>query len=94
MALWYKEGVFGELTHEAAMGLRKVKGLYASRGKDVFITCVREGTHCATSYHPLGDAWDMRKDGMPIGDIKNLLGEDFDVVDEKTHLHIELDPKN
>jgi len=93
MTVWYKEGVYGELRYEAAKGLRLVKILYASKGKDVFVTSIRESTHGIRTLHHLGDAFDIRKNGVSIRDIRRVLGKDFDVVNEWSHFHIEFQPK-
>ena len=98
MALWIKQGVYGELNREAANGLRKVKVLYQAWNEDLFVTSIREGTHSAVSLHPQGDAWDMRypvgkKSSAAVKAIKVRLGEGFDVVPEKDHIHCEYDPK-
>jgi len=92
MAVWYKEGVYGELQTEAAQGLRKLKKYAWTAGEDIFITSVREGTHSAGSLHPLGYAWDMRKNIDAVM-VDSILGPDFDVVDETNHIHVEYDPK-
>lgn len=92
MATWIKLGCFGDLHSLAAEGLRKVEKLYASKGKDLHITSLREGTHNPGSLHWLGFAWDQRPDGIAITEIKSAVGPNFDVVKEIDHLHIEFDP--
>lgn len=93
-ATWYKEGVYGKLNYIAAQGLRRVKKLFASKNEDIYITSVQEGTHSPGSLHPLGDAWDQRKNrNVSIAEIKAYAGQDFDVVEERDHVHIEYDPK-
>lgn len=93
MAVWFKQGVFGELRPEAAEGLRRTERLYAARGEQVYITSIREGTHSPGSFHPQGAAFDMRPGSVLAKDHKAALGPDFDVVDEPTHRHVEYDPK-
>ena len=93
MATYYKEGVCGELYLPAAQGLRKVKRLYAKRGKDLYITSIREGTHSMASFHYIGLAWDMRANGVTKAEMKKALGKDFDVVSYKWGFHVEYDPK-
>jgi len=94
MTVWYKSGVSGDLNPPAQKGLGKVASLYASRGKDLFITCVRDGNHMNGSFHYIGLAFDVRKAAsIPVGVIKETLGPDFDVIEHSTHVHIEYDPK-
>lgn len=61
------------------------------------ITSTYEGNHSAGSLHYANQAYDLR---YPTDDHEfwqllaiNYLGEDFDVVAERDHLHIEYDPK-
>lgn len=54
--------------------------------------------HMKGSKHYTGEAIDIRKLDMKntkivIEEIKDYLGEDYDVVEEKTHIHIEYDAK-
>lgn len=71
-------------------------------GREIVITAVFDGTHMTGSKHYEGNAFDMRTGwGMYtnvqianlVNKIKSELGRDYDVVLEKTHLHIEYDPK-
>jgi len=58
------------------------------------------GRHSAGSFHPFGRALDFR---LPVKnkvilkslvkELRTKLGEDYDVVLESTHIHIEYDPK-
>ena len=75
--------------------------------EDVVVTSVLDGKHKDGSMHYLGKAFDIRtwttpysgvqvtqgKKNLLCYDIQNMLGEDFDVIAEKTHIHIEYDPK-
>ena len=64
------------------------------------ITSIMDGVHKEGSRHYLGFAFDFRirqmDPGQPI-QIKTLLqenlGADYDVILEKTHLHVEVDVK-
>lgn len=68
------------------------------------VTSVMDGTHMRGSKHYDGDAFDQRTWKSVTGnqmsvaekediaqEIRNILGPDWDVVVEKTHLHIEFD---
>jgi hypothetical protein len=64
------------------------------------ITSACDGTHSINSLHYTGYALDLRtKSVIPamlsliVRDIKRDLGEQFDVVEEEDHLHVEFDPK-
>lgn len=97
MTIWYKQGVFGELSPQAAKGLRLTEKLYARLGKDVYVTSVRDGSHMAGSFHTTGDAWDMRQSDVPREQHRDMLGKDFDIIDHgdgnNFHRHVEYDPK-
>jgi len=93
MSTWFKLGVFGDLTREAAEGFRKIDKLYARAKKELYVTSVRESTHGPGTRHHMGDAWDQRKNGVSKAKCKRALGKDFDVIDEHNHRHIEYDPK-
>jgi len=63
----------------------------------IVITSALDGEHSAGSLHPYGKAIDVRSRTIPDvfkarDDIQKELGNDFDVVMEIDHLHIEYDP--
>ena len=68
---------------------------------EAVITSTYEGTHSPGSLHYCHQAIDIRKPiymaKIPIVDfveqLIQILGEDFDVVLESDHIHIEYDPK-
>lgn len=64
------------------------------------ITSSFDGQHMRGSYHYSGLALDFRTNSIGPLDredfakrLQEELGEDYDVVLEKTHVHIEFDPK-
>jgi len=68
-------------------------------GAECVITGAREGEHMKRSLHFVGYALDFRTRHIAIGwhekiakDVQRALGEEYDVVLEKTHLHVEYDP--
>ena len=72
---------------------------YATHGKDVTITSGIDGTHSRTSLHYRGRAIDLRTRNLTdnqrveiMGDLKAILGDDFDVCFEGDHFHCEFDP--
>ncbi len=74
--------------------------VYKKYGKDLVITSVNDSKHGEGSLHYKGFAIDTRIFYFPKGvakkvrdEIASRLGDEFDVVLEKDHIHIEYDPK-
>lgn len=68
-------------------------------GREAVITSTRDGTHRSDSLHYEGKAIDLRTYDMPPGrdaeivrELKSALGNDFDIVLEYDHIHLEYDP--
>lgn len=68
--------------------------------KEIVITAIFDGKHMKGSKHYEGNAFDMRTWIYTNEELSTLyinlaqnLGEDYDVVLHKTHLHVEYDPK-
>lgn len=85
---------------EALYAMNVADRLYEKFDHDCVITAGVEGSHSRASKHYIGHAFDSRTRDFPDPDKKILrdklseaLGPDFDVVLEKTHLHVEFDPK-
>lgn len=93
MTVWIKRGVLGDLIPAAQKGFGRVADLYEDLGKDFFCTSIRDGNHGAGSLHYIGQAFDFRRDGVLISEIRDVLSRNFDVVDELDHYHVEYDPK-
>jgi hypothetical protein len=99
-----KEGVdLNGLTKEAVTIMKVVTDVYDSFGFDVTITSGLDGKHSKNSKHYTGEALDFRTRDLPSGNqgqearfitklLAELLGDDYDVVLEKTHIHVEYDP--
>ncbi len=69
-------------------------------GNELTITSALDGSHSSDSLHKKGLAIDIRlpykveaKDKMVALVLGCALGDDYDVVREKDHIHIEYDPK-
>lgn len=68
-------------------------------GAETILTSVTDGRHGETSLHNTGCAFDIDVDhtGIPADiwreEIRRRLTEEFDVVVEATHIHIEFQPK-
>lgn len=77
-----------------------VDSVYAKYGKELVVTSVMDGKHMVGSKHYDGEAFDCRiwyfethELESVRKDIVEALSDEFDVVLEKTHYHIEFDPK-
>lgn len=75
---------------------------YRENGQDnLVITSLRDGKHMKGSKHYQGRAFDVRTRDVEecdvllhiVEDCRRILGDQFDVVLHKTHMHIEYDPK-
>ena len=84
----------------ALFAIERANEVYAAHGEpELVITSGTEGTHSHGSLHYVGLAVDLRlpNDRTKCGAIKqelaNRLGEDFDVVLEASHFHVESQPK-
>lgn len=94
MTEWIKQGVCGDMSIPMRKGHGKIVKLYTSKGLDFYTTAIRDGNHSPGSLHPDGNAEDFRGQNVPISEIKEVLGPDFDVINERDHYHAEYDPKN
>jgi hypothetical protein len=89
------------LRAETLFAMRVAEGVFEDRNLGLMtITSCADGKHSPGSRHYTGGAFDIRTRDIPqdewqivAGDIRERLGSEFDVVVEKDHLHIELDPK-
>ena len=75
-----------------------VREVYQDFGYRAVVTSGIDGTHMKGSLHYTGQAFDFRTQGIAQGDILPLvahlteaLGNEFDVVLERDHIHIEFD---
>lgn len=76
----------------------KIEPIFNSAGAELVITSGVDGKHMIESLHYKGLALDFRtrdlKDPQDIlKAVKAMLGQEFDVVLEKDHLHVEFQPK-
>lgn len=77
-----------------------VGDVWEELGLEPTLTSGKDGEHSAGSLHYYGLAGDFRIRDMnhdqiawAVVELKERLGGDFDVVLERTHIHIEYDPK-
>lgn len=60
------------------------------------VTSVSDGKHSPGSLHYVGHACDLRLPSQPhdfVDELRSALGDEFDVVLEKDHVHVEWQPK-
>ena len=86
---------------ELVLGLYIADSVYRTYQTEMVITSVVDGVHKRKSQHYAGYAADLRIWGFNRDllqevaiEIQKALGEDYDVVVEVDHLHLEYDPKN
>lgn len=88
------------LSNEIMLAVFVCIGVYEKYGEELVITSITDGQHSGTSLHYSGNAIDIRTryfDEKEIevvaGDIRSRLTGDYDIVVEKTHIHIEYQPR-
>jgi hypothetical protein len=88
------------LRPECLFAMSVAKWLCYERGIEMVITSVAEGQHSPSSRHYTGQAFDMRRHTIPAEwiddfcvELRKRLGDEFDVVVEPSHIHVECDPK-
>jgi hypothetical protein len=98
--LQFKEGVQLTITKPVNEILTGVELAYIAVHKPCVVTAGRDGKHKQNSKHYTDEAVDFRTRHLKIDELdtvvqacKRTLGQDFDVVVEATHLHVEYDPK-
>ena len=93
-----------DLQPQMVLAAMIVQEVYRERGGKATITSANDGTHGTLSLHYKGMALDLRTKDFEgnkqalVLEIKDRLGEDFDVILEdegkpNEHLHCEYDPK-
>jgi hypothetical protein len=97
----FKTGVYlSGLQPEALLALDHATRVYAEFDKECVCTSARGDRHSNYSHHYKGLAVDVRTrhltepQRIAISErLQNALGHDYQVILERTHLHIEYDPK-
>lgn len=92
----------GGIQPELVLGLMIADGVYGQFGhKETVVTSIRDGKHLASGLHPKGKAFDLRTTAAGMGQfhageiaiaLRRRLGNSYDVVVEKDHIHVEFDP--
>ena len=96
--IYIKKGVrLHGIRSEIVLALMIVNEVYSELGHEVIVTSVIDGKHMRASIHYTGGAIDIRapkqKPETYTQRIAEALGDDFDVVLENGHIHIEWQPK-
>ena len=99
--LFIKPGVrLTGIRPELVIAVIAAERVYAEAGHDFTITACVDGQHSRGSLHYAGAAIDVRTRDVPSGEVSKLvarikacLADDFDVVIETDHVHIEAQPK-
>jgi hypothetical protein len=85
---------------ETLVALMVCNDVYKSLGYEMVVTAVCDGVHSRGSIHYVGMAFDLRTSNLRaesipliVKAIKDQIGMDFDVLDEKDHVHVEFQPK-
>lgn len=94
----YANGV--AVKHEISRAMEIVDDAHNTwTGRDAQFTSIVDGKHSAKSLHYVGLAVDLRTWYIPKKELEDFavqlrtdLGPDYDVVVEKTHIHIEFQP--
>ena len=85
------------LKRQIRRALNHVDIVYAKYDQEVVVTSAYEKDHSPSSLHYGNDAFDIRKpksyEKEILAELRRRLGNNYDIVAEKTHWHIEWDPK-
>ena len=101
MGLRFKNGVYlSGLQPESLFALDHATQVYAQYGKECVCTSARGDKHSNHSHHFKGLAVDLRTrhltepEKIKISqELQSRLGADYQVVLERSHIHVEVDPK-
>lgn len=72
--------------------------VFKKYGSELVITSAKDGKHRPDSLHYKGLALDLRtwhvsgREGQVVADLQRALGDEYDVVAESDHVHVEFDP--
>lgn len=99
-----KKGVSARgLTPQIALALMVADEVYREEGVECVITSLNDGKHSRTSLHYCGQGADLRTRNLPNQAAKErvqfkiaerLGSDDYDVILESDHIHVEWQPKS
>lgn len=87
---------------ETVMGIMFAESIWKTLGTNdpLFITSVTDGKHMDNSLHYKGYGFDIRTNFLSnaqkmvlFESLKKYMDLEFDIVNEKSHIHVEFDPK-
>ena len=85
---------------ETVIGIIVANSVYRQHGVNMVMTCGTDSKHSKNSLHYCGLAFDIRINGIPgykiekiVHDLTESLGDEFDVVLERNHIHVEYQPE-
>lgn len=85
---------------EIILAIIVIETIYSKWGKELVITEATGGKHGRASLHYVGLAIDIRTNyftdeekELVARDLREALGENYDVIVEASHIHIEFQPK-
>ncbi len=88
------------LQPEIVLAMQEAREILREFNADLIITAVFDGDHMVGSLHDKGLAFDMRTKHLlkpnratVAARLRVALGPEYDVILEKTHIHVEFDPK-
>jgi hypothetical protein len=91
------------ISPEISMGINVLNSVLMKYGAECMITACRDGNHMNESKHYIGDAVDIRLasrwvttsnvDIVVLNETRANLGDQFDLILEENHFHLEFDPK-
>lgn len=97
-----KQGVkITNLKPQLLLAIIVADNVYTIHNQELVITSLDDSVHGNGTLHGQGYAFDCRTSYFSVDEaekvayeIRTKIDEDFDVVYEKDHIHIEYDPKN
>lgn len=101
MTLHIKDGVgIAGLQHEMLWAIDRTNEIFDMHGMDCWITSARGDQHSDHSHHYKGLAVDFRSRHLTTPKIvaitqqmERVLGPEYQVIIESSHIHVEYDPK-
>jgi hypothetical protein len=83
---------------EIVLAIQIAEGIWQAQGCELVVTSLTEGHHSRTSLHYAGAAVDFRiwylDAELARRELADALGDDYDVILEKDHIHCEFQPKS
>ncbi len=90
----------GGIKPELLLGLSVANDVYSKFGYELVVTSLNDSKHSRTSLHYVGQAADLRTRHMPlevakdiVEELKNSLPDEYDIILESDHIHVEWQPK-